>query len=157
MANWFDEATGEVANAANAVDNFLDRFNMNLPHFKHSRAAIYNWEPVFLNQFDAVITPPASVVKEDGYADLLVEQIKSVDGMPEILPTSFVEQNYMWAKRTFSKPTPDQVTAEFSITFEINLNSRNSMYAYETLRAWAEKQFEPTFGLHGLKGDYAGK
>jgi len=32
-----------------------------LPHFKNSRAAINNFEPVYLNQFEVLINTPAGI------------------------------------------------------------------------------------------------
>ena len=148
---------GEVGGALNTAKDFLDQFNGDLPLYSHSKAAKNKWEPVYLNQFEVVITPPQEVLDNDGYADLLIQQIKKLEGLPEIIPTGFVEQNYMGVKRTFSKPVPADTTATLTMAFEVNLNNRNSMYAYETLRAWAEMQFRPDLMMHGLKGNYAGE
>ena len=151
-----NDTLGAIGAEVNSITNFLDRFDSSLPHYKHSKAAIHSWEPVYLNQFDVIITPPNVILENDKYADLLMEQIKSVDGLPEIIPTGTVEQRYMWATRTFSKPIPEKTTADITISFEVNINSRRSLYVYETLRAWAELQFNPEIGMYGLKGDYTG-
>jgi hypothetical protein len=59
-----------------------------LPHWDNSRAAINYYEPIFQNQFEVIITPPASISQD---VDILVEHVVSVDGLPEILP-NLVEQ-----------------------------------------------------------------
>ena len=149
-------AIGSVESELQDVTDLLNRLNKNLSHYKNSQASINNWEPVFLNQFDVVITPPAAMTATGYFTDLLVEQVKSVRGLPEITPTGTVEQRYLWATRTFSKPVPEDVTAELEMEFEVNLNSRNSMYAYEVLREWADLIFNYKRGHNGVKRDYVG-
>lgn len=124
-----------------------------LPHFSNSQASMNNWEPLFLNQFEVIITPPAVV----SGADILIEQVKKISGMPEITPTGFVEQFYKFAKRTYSAAKPEDTTAELEIDFEVNLNDSNAMYVYNTLRQWADVHFDPLTGSQGLKKDYAGE
>lgn len=148
---------GAVEGALNDITGFLNRFNKNLPHYKNATAARENLEPVYLNQFDIVITPPAKINGNGYYVDMLIEQVKSVSGLPEISPTGTTEQKYMWATRTFSKPVPEKTTADLVIEFEINLSKRNSMYVYEMLRAWADLSFNYNSGFHGLKRQYAGE
>lgn len=151
------DVTGAVQSELMDVSNFLNRFNRNLPRYANSQASVRNWEPVFLNQFDVIITPPAAISGTGYFVDLLVEQVKDVKGLPEIVPTRTVEQQYMWAKRTFSKPVPEETTAELQISFEVNLNHRNSMYVYEMLRAWADLGFDQSTGMHGMKRQYSGE
>ena len=148
---------GKVESELQDVTDFLNRFNRNLPRYHNSQAAVQNWEPVFLNQFDIVITPPAAITGNGYFTDLLVEQVKNISGLPEITPTGTIEQKYLWAKRTFSKPVPDDTTAELEIEFEINLNSSNQMYTYDMLRAWADLSFDYSVGYHGLKRQYVGE
>ena len=124
-----------------------------LPHYQNSQAAIKNWEPLYLNQFEVVITPPASVVAG---VKFLVEHVKKLSGLPELTPVGTVEQYYKFAKRTYSASRPEDTTAELEIDFEVNLGESNDMYIYNTLRAWANLHFNPSDGSQGLKVDYAG-
>lgn len=124
-----------------------------LPHFNNSKAAMNNWEPLFLNQFEVLITPPLTVAG----ADILVEHVKKITGLPEITPTAVAEQFYKFAKRTFSGSKPEDTTAELEVEFEVNLDDTNSMYVYNTLRQWANIQFNPMTGGQGIKKDYAGE
>jgi len=123
-----------------------------LPHYDNSTAARDNLEPLFLNQFEVIITPPQII----SGGNILTEHVKKVTGLPEITPTGFVEQFYKFAKRTYADARPEDTTAELTIDFEINLSETNSMYIYNTLRSWADLQYNPMTGGQGLKRDYAG-
>ena len=123
-----------------------------LPHYSNSKAARDNFEPLFLNQFEVIITPPAVIPG----GVILTEHVKKVTGLPEITPTGKVEQFYKFAKRTYADARPEDTTAELTIDFEVNLDENNSMYVYNTLRAWADLQYDPMTGGQGLKRDYAG-
>ena len=126
-----------------------------LPHYNNSQASINQWEPVYLNQFEVIITPPLAVARDT--VDLLPEQIKEISGLPEVTPTGVVEQQYLWAKRSFSNPIPDNIVADLEIKFEVNLNDSNSMYVYDILRSWAELHFDPSTGKFGTKREYSGE
>lgn len=124
-----------------------------LPHFKNSRAAVEHFEPLFLNQFEVLFTPPAAI----GGGAILMEHVKKISGLPEITPVGFVEQWYKWAKRTSPKSKPEDTTAELEIDFEVNLdNENNSMYVYNTLRAWSDLIFDPMTGSQSMKRDVVG-
>ena len=124
-----------------------------LPHYQNSKAAMNNWEPLFLNQFEVIITPPSTITAGTGF---LVEHVKKLSGLPEITPGGTVEQFYKFAKRTYSSAKPEDTTAELEIDFEVNLGTSNDMYIYNTLRAWADIHFNPETGSQGLKKDYVG-
>lgn len=131
------------------------RLETGLPHYNNSMASINNWEPVYLNQFEVIITPPMAVSR-DG-VDLLAEHVKEITGLPEMTPTGVIEQQYLWAKRSFANPMPENAVADLTIKFEVNLNDNNSMYIYNTLRQWAELHFDPFTGKFGTKRDYSGE
>ena len=150
LNNIADAIEGEL----NSISQFLNKGR--LPHYDNSPASVHNFEPVYLNQFDVIITPPAHIGNHH-FTDLLIEQVKSVTGLPEIVATDTVDQSYMWGKRTFSKPVPAETTAELEIKFEVNLNARNTMYVYEMLRMWSDLSFDYGTGFHGMKRQYAGK
>ncbi len=125
-----------------------------LPHFKNSKASVNNWEPVFLNQFTVIITPPASV---SAGSDILVEHVLKVEGLPEITPVGVIEQKYKYSTRSYAKSKPENTIADLKINFTVNLNDANSMYVYNILRAWADIQYDPQTASQGLKKDYAGE
>lgn len=124
-----------------------------LPHYSNSRAAINAWEPLFLNQFEVIITPPATVTAGVGF---IIEHVKKISGLPEITPNGTVEQFYKFAKRTYPGAKPEDTTAELEIDFEVNLGVVNDMYIYNTFRQWADIQFAPDTGAQGLKAQAIG-
>lgn len=125
-----------------------------LSHWSNSVAATEYYEPVFVNQFEVIITPP-SVITDN--VDLLVEHVLSIKGLPELSPTKTVEQKYKFAKRSFANAVPDDTIADLNIKFTVNLNNDNNMYIYNTLRAWGDLTYDPLTGRQGLKRDYVGE
>lgn len=125
-----------------------------LPHWDNSQAARNYYEPIFQNQFEVIITPPAAITDN---VDLLVEQVLSVKGLPEFFTEGTTTQAYKFAKRAFAKATPNDTLANITIEFEVNLNESNNMYVYNTLRGWSDLIYDPATGRQGLKKDYIGE
>lgn len=125
-----------------------------LPHWSNSRAATQYYEPVFQNQFEVIITPPAVIAEN---VDLLVEHVMSIKGLPELTATDVVEQTYKFARRSYAAAVPKTTVADLSITFTVNLNEENNMYIYNILRGWSDLVYDPLTGRQGLKRDYYGE
>lgn len=128
-----------------------------LPHFRNSKAATKKYEPLYLNQFEVLITPPPAIAGAVGYNDnLMLEHVKKIEGLPELAASGKnVEQTYKFAKRLYASAKPENTTATLKIEFEVNLNDDNDMYIYNALRAWADLVYDPLTGAQGLKKDYA--
>jgi hypothetical protein len=131
-----------------------------LPHFTNSRAAINNFEPVFLNQFEVLINTPAGIVDATTTfkgETVLTQQVKSITGLAvDILPASNVEQNYKFATRRYAGGEPSTSDMTLTMEFEVNLNDVNSMTTYKILRQWSDLIYNPLTGAMGLKSDYVG-
>lgn len=127
---------------------------MALPHYSNSVASRDNYEPIFLNQFKVIITPPASITQN---VNLLVEHVKSIKGLPELTPTGIVKQYYKFASRSYAEGKPAQTDAQLQIEFEVNLNENNDAYVYNIIRKWCDMVFDPLTGKQGLKKDYVGE
>lgn len=126
-----------------------------LPHWNNSQAARNYYEPLFKNQFEVIITPPATITDN---VNLLVEHVTKVSGLPEKAGSgALVKQYYKFAERTFVGGFPGETSVSLSMDFEINLNEDNNMYVYNTLRAWADLIYDPLNGRQGLKKDYVGE
>ena len=125
-----------------------------LPHWDNSKASTNYYEPIFLNQFEVLITPPATITEN---ADILIEQVLKIKGLPEFFTPAETIQNYKFAKRAFAKATPNETLSKLEIEFEVNLNSDNNMYVYNTLRGWSDLIYDPSTGRQGLKKDYVGQ
>jgi hypothetical protein len=133
-----------------------------LPHYNNSKAARNNYEPVFLNQFEVLITPPSAVtlanVRFNGES-IMTQQVKSVTGSlaVDIQPGGPVIQYYKFAERRYAGGEPSTSDVEFSVAFEVNLDENNSMTMYKILRQWSDLIYNPLTGAMGLKRDYVGQ
>jgi|LakMenEpi03Aug12_release.lakeMendotaPanAssembly.Ray.scaffolds.fasta_scaffold00021_47 hypothetical protein len=129
-----------------------------LPHFKNSTAGPGKYEPLYLNQFEVIITPPPAVAGKIGFGNnLMLEHVLKVTSLPELAGSgsAVITQNYKFAQRTYAPAKPAQTYHQFNIDFEVNLNNNNDMYIYNALRAWADLIYDPLTGRQGLKVDYA--
>jgi hypothetical protein len=131
-----------------------------LPHFTNSRAAINNFEPVYLNQFEVIINPPPGIPDSSTTfkgETILTQQVKSITGLAvDILPASNVEQNYKFATRRYAGGEPSTSDMTLTMEFEVNLNDANSMSTYKILRQWSDLIYNPLTGAMGIKTDYVG-
>jgi hypothetical protein len=131
-----------------------------LPHFTNSKAAINNFEPVYLNQFEVIINPPAGIVDAATTFNgegILAQQVKSITGLAvDIAPAATIEQNYKFATRRYAGGEPSTTDMTLSMEFEVNLNDQNSMTVYKILRQWSDLIYNPLTGAMGIKSDYVG-
>ena len=131
-----------------------------LPHFTNSKAAINNYEPVYLNQFEVLISPPAGIVDASTTfkgETILTQQVKSITGLAvDILANGNVEQNYKFATRRYAAGEPTTSDMTLTMEFEVNLNDVNSMSVYKILRQWSDLIYNPLTGAMGIKSDYVG-
>ena len=132
-----------------------DTITSGLPHYDNSTAAREEYEPIFLNQYEILFTPPPAL-NLSTQSIIITEQVKKIEGLPEITPIGFVEQWYKFAKRTYAGARPQDTTAELTIEFEVNLTHELDMYVYNYFRAWSDIIFDPMMGSMGLKRDYTG-
>ena len=132
-----------------------------LPHFSNSKASRDNYEPVYLNQFEVIINPPAGIplaaqrFKGEG---ILAQGIKSLSGLAvDIASSATVDQNYKFAMRRYAGGEPSTTDMTVTMDFEVNLNPEsNSMEVYKILRQWSDLIYNPLTGAMGIKRDYVG-
>jgi hypothetical protein len=130
-----------------------------LPHFTSAKASVNKYEPVFTNQFEVMITPPAAIpvpAGNPGNGNILLEQVKSISGLSVDQNPSEVSQKFKNAKRYYAGAKPQQTALDLSLNFEVNLDDNNSMYTYKVMRQWADLIHNPLTGAMGLKVDYTG-
>jgi hypothetical protein len=131
-----------------------------LPHFTNSQAGLKLYEPVFLNQFEVIITPPAAVTLNNTRfkgETILTQQVKRVSGLAvDIQPASPTSQFYKFSERRYAGGAPGDTSVAFTMDFEVNLNDQNSMSVFKILRQWADLVYNPLTGAMGLKKDYVG-
>jgi hypothetical protein len=131
-----------------------------LPHFKNHAAGPGLYEPIYLNQFEVIITPPPAVRQYVGFNNsLTLEHVKNVSALPELSGNAggaLQVQRYKFAERAYAAAKPATTLHKFKIEFELNLNEDNDNYIYNAFRAWANLIYDPMTGAQGLKSSYAG-
>jgi len=130
-----------------------------LSHFNTSKAAVNKFEPVYVNQFEVIVTPPPAVVPPPGIpgnGNIMLEQVKSVEGLQADINPGEITQQYRGAKRYYAGAAPDRTGFDLGINFEVNLDNNNSMYVYKVLRQWSDFIYNPLTGAMGLKIRYTG-
>ena len=132
-----------------------------LPHFTNSAAGVKLYEPVYLNQFEVLISPPASVTLANTRfrgEGILTQQVKKISGLAvDIQPAGAASQFYKFAERRYAGGEPSTSDVQFSVAFEVNLDDNNSMTMYKILRQWSDLIYNPLTGAMGLKRDYIGQ
>ena len=123
-----------------------------LPHYQNSLFGINKYEPVYLNQFEVLITPPAAVLG----GPILVQQVTSISGLGVDKTPAATQQKYKFAVRNYADAKPGQTYFDLTVNFTVNLNDANSMYVFKTLRQWTDLIYNPLTGAMGLKRDYTG-
>ena len=123
-----------------------------LPHYQNSLFGINKYEPVYLNQFEVLITPPGPVLG----GQILVQQVTNLSGLEADKTPAPIQQRYKFAVRNYAGAKPDQTVFDLSLSFTVNLNDANSMYVFKTLRQWTDLIYNPLTGAMGVKTDYTG-
>lgn len=129
-----------------------------LSHFNSAKAAVKLYEPVYLNQFEVIISPPSAVSNPMGNSGrtLLVENVLSVSGITTDKNPSTAEQRYKFSRRRYAGGLVDDTGIKVRIEFETNLDDNNSNYVFKTLRQWSDLVYNPLTGAMGIKSTYAG-
>jgi len=130
-----------------------------LSHFTTSKASMEKFEPVFLNQFEITITPPAAVSVPQGNpgsGNILLEQVKSIQGLQVDQNPGEITQQFKFAKRYYAGAAPSTTGLDVTLNFEVNLDNNNSMFVFKVLRQWSDLIYNPLTGAMGLKKDYTG-
>jgi len=137
------------------MTDFKSQGTFGLSHFRNSRAAQENFEPVYLNLFTIQIALPEKLGASDQQTNLLLENVINIAGLKSSkFPDSPIAQQYKWATRRFAGAKPSETTMDITIDFEVNLDKGQSAYVVKTLRKWCDLVFDPLTGRTGVKEDY---
>lgn len=124
-----------------------------LPHYRNDRIGMALWEPVYLNLFQVLLTPPPAV---DTW-DYVIDNVTKISGLTtDLIPTAPVEQTYKGSKRSYAGAFPEKTTVDLAMSFQVNLNDSHSMFVFKGLRQWCDLIFDPLNGAMVLKKDYVG-
>lgn len=121
-------------------------------HYKNSKVAVQNFEPLYNTQWNLVVTPPPSI----NDWDLVIEGITSVAGLETNKMPGIVTQRYKGTERSFLGGFIESTTIDLTMNIEVNLNDANSAVAFKELRKWCDLGYDPLTGRFGLKKNYIG-
>lgn len=136
---------------------------MGLPHYRSSRISRELHEPVYLNLFTVTIQLPKAITDLLGTAatddvNLLLEEVKKIDGLDTQKVPGTVEQKYKFASRRFANSGPTETTIDLKLDFEVNMRNCETgapnMYVLRILRMWDDLIYDPLTGTQGLKIEY---
>lgn len=134
---------------------FTSQGSFGLSHYRNSRAAQENFEPVYLNLFTVQIDLPAAIGSTPENTNLLLENVQTIGGLKSHkFPASPVAQQYKWATRRFAGAKPSETTMDLTLDFEVNIDKTQSAYVLKTLRKWCDLVYDPLTGRTGVKADY---
>lgn len=127
-------------------------------HFTNSKVGTANFDPVYNNLFDVIITPPDIITGNPEWSgvgkELLLEEITSITGLNVDLLPSVLTQNFKGTQRNFMANNPSKTTVEFTIEFELNLNEAHQNFVYNAIRSWSDLQYDPLTATRTLKSKY---
>ncbi len=102
--------------------DFTSQGSFGLSHFRTSRAAQENYEPVYLNLFTVQIQLPTGVGATPESTNLMLENVQNIGGLKSHkFPASPVAQYYKWAARRFAGAKPSETTMDLTLDFEVTL------------------------------------
>lgn len=111
-----------------------------------------NWEPLYMNQFEVTIIPPAAISAD---REILLQEIQKIEGLDvEQTPSELKIQQFKTATRPYAGAKPEKTHLELKLSFNVNLNDANSAVLYKILRNWCNLVRDPLTGEMGLMKDY---
>lgn len=121
---------------------------MALPHYTNVKPAQNLEEPLYLNLFDVQFQLPPAI----NGGETLTTFAKTVN-LPLHPALEEVVQRYKYSTRSYTS-FPADTSAEFSITFNVNVNDANSAYVFKTLTELYKLSFNPATGEMTRKIDH---
>lgn len=126
-------------------------------HFTNSKVGTNLFEPIYGNLFEVTITPPDILAQDPDWGagrELIIEEIKSINGLTVDKIPTIVTQKFKGTDRNFIGVIPDTTSVKPTIEFEMNLNNENQNFLYKALRKWSDLCYNPLTGAQTLKKDY---
>jgi hypothetical protein len=128
---------------------------MALPHFRNLVSTNTQWEPIYSNLFEIVVTLP-SIIETTSAQQILLENATKIDGLEKLTPMlDQGEQRFKYSQRGYLR-TPKQTDVDFGITFNINQNQNKSVETWTHLKRWYDLIWNSQTGELHYKRDYIG-
>jgi len=126
---------------------------MKLPHYKNSVVSMSNYEPVYTNLYEVLLTPPSSI---NGGIEFALENVKAINGLNTDIHLETVTQTYKGTERSFASAKPAQTYVDLNMVVQINVNEDLTMIGYDVYRKWCSLIYNPRTGAMTTKKNYIG-
>ena len=129
-----------------------------LPHITNVHAGRERWDPMHQSIFEVGFTVPEALGGK-GYTgeelEILSEQVVSIQGLDALQKVAGANsQKFLGVDVSFLNPTLDSTTAEFTITFNLNLRNTTDAYVLRLFKEWGRLSYDLRNGKRSLKKDY---
>lgn len=128
------------------------------PHFTNSKIGMGNMEPLYIETFDVLISPPDAIANAPEWSgigkELLLEEIEGISGLNVDLDVVTLKQSFKGTDRLYKGVVPNGTSVNFTIDFNLNLNDNNQSFVYNAFRKWGDLQYNPLTGATSLKNTY---
>lgn len=113
-------------------------------------------EPVYMNLFEITFVLPTILQAQGRDPVLLLQQAKNIDLGVTNKEIASSNQRFKYSTREFLHAGPDKSSGDFTIKFNVNVNSQGSMETWNTLRAWYDLVWNSQNGYLHYKADIIG-
>ena len=129
-----------------------------LPHISRVHAGRERWDPQHKSIFEVGFTVPEALGSK-GYTgeelEILTEQVVSIQGLDALQKVAAVNsQKFLGVDVSFLNPTLESTTAEYTITFNLNLRNTTDAYVLRLFKEWGRLSYDLRNGKRSLKKDY---
>lgn len=127
---------------------------MPLPHFSNVRSHNELFEPIYTNLFEVNFILPTILQAENRDPLLLMENAKKVN-LPLTPDINRAAQKFKFSDREFLL-TPDKTSVEVNIAFNVNQDTNNAVFVWNTLKRWYDLVWNSQTGETFYKKDIVG-
>lgn len=129
-----------------------------LPHIKNVKAGMGRWDPMHQAIFEVAFTVPGALA-DAGFTGeelaILTQQVVNVSGLDILQKVAAASsQKFLGVDVSFLNPVLDSTTAEFQITFNLNIRDGNDAYVLRLFKEWGRLSYDIGNGHRSLKKDY---
>jgi len=127
---------------------------MPLAHFSNVRSHYELFEPIYTNLFEINFILPAILQAENRDPVLMMENATSVS-LPLTPDLTTASQKFKFSDREFVL-TPEKTSIEVEIKFNLNQDTKNAVFIWNTLKRWYDLAWNSQTGETFYKRDLVG-
>lgn len=136
----------------------MANLNHKAPHVSSISAGRNKFDPVYSSIFEVGIDLPQRVLDLAGIDEprlTLMEQVTEVGGLDALQKTTQAgSQKFMGVDVSFLNPVLDNTYAEFTITFNLNINNNNDVEVLRIFKLWSKLGYDILTGVRTKKQNY---